>query len=68
MYGKPTTTDTVVSNDSYQSNKIKLVSFHSIIHGLITVRKPKIDFDTELKTIKQITDTKRKGFIICYAK
>lgn len=54
IYRKTTTTDTVIHYNSKQSWQIKLSSFHSFIHRLVTFPLNKDNFDKELCTIKQI--------------
>ena len=54
VYRKPTTTDTVIHNNSRQSWKIKMSPFHSLIHRLLNFPLSTEDYNRELNTIKQI--------------
>ena len=54
IYRKPSYTDTVIHNSSLHPTSHKHAVFHSMIHRLISIPLSKENFDTEIRTIKQI--------------
>ena len=47
IYRKPTSNDTCILVDSYQSSNIRLPSFHSMIHGVVNIPLPTSNFKQE---------------------
>ena len=54
IYRKPTHTDVVINNFSFQSQKIKHAAFHSLIHRLLNIPLSIDAYKKELEIIKTI--------------
>ena len=48
IYRKPTSTDTVIPSDSYQSYKVKMTAFHSLTHRILHIPLLKTNYNSEL--------------------
>ena len=54
IYRKPTSTDTVIASDSYQSYKVKMAAFHSLTHRILNIPLSTINYNSELDKIHSI--------------
>ena len=54
IFRKPTSTDTVIPSDSYQSYKVKMAAFHSLTHRILNIPLSKTNYNTELDKIHSI--------------
>ena len=54
IYRKPTSTDTVIPFDSYQSYKVKMAAFHSLTHRILHIPLSKTNYNSELVKIHSI--------------
>lgn len=56
IYRKPTTFDLIIPNDSSQSCNIQMITFHGLVHRLLSVSFSKDNYRMELQIIKNIAN------------